>query len=449
MEREELDNILANLAAVLAQEEGINKVAEILADGYATMQELQNTGKITPSIKAKLEEKVATLKISKEEDTKWQEASSLHTIASYSGYLSAYSQGKYATMAQEAIKSIIDDNLISQKQQYLNALKENINAYGPEVLKSYQIGVNDILNAGISVPQPILNIFDNSGIDLNIGETPKSIPPGQTEVYFWGTPGSGKTCTIAAILSTADDMGVLKEKPCEGIEYMRQLSNVFHEQVGTLPKPTPTEVTQRLSFDLFDEDLNPHPVSLMELSGEVFRAFADITAGKEPQASVKNSLLSLLGFLADTRNPKFHFFVVDVTNNSLDDKGYSQRKYLSAAATFFENNNIFNDKTAGVYVLVTKSDLLSPDVSVRTHEAIELLSDKYKSFVNTLKVIAANKRIIRSKTDKIRVVPFTIGDVYFQNKCQFNPQMSKEVIKILQDNISKETKTSIFGWLRN
>lgn len=449
MEREELDNILANLGAVLAQEEGINKVAEILADGYATMQELQNTGKITPSIKAKLEAKVATLKISKEEDSKWQEASSLHTIASYSGYLSAYPQGKYATKAQEAIKFIIDVNLISQKQQYLNALKENINAYSPEVLKHYQIGVDDILNAGIDVPKSIIDIFDSKGIDLIIGKTPESIPSGQTEVYFWGTPGSGKTCTIAAILSTVKKMGFFTEKDCEGIRYMRQLSNVFFKEVGTLPLPTPTEVTQRLSFDLLDAEKTKHPLSLIELSGEVFRSFAYITEGTEPPAHVQCSSSSLLKFLGNKTNPKFHFFVVDVTNDSVDDKGYTQIDYLSAAATFFKGNDIFNEMTAGMYVLVTKSDLLSPNPSQRKDVAEQLLIENYLSFVNTLKSIAVDHKLLRNMDDKIPVIPFTIGNVYFQNKCQFNSQMSEDVIRILQQNISKETKTSIFGWLRN
>ena len=48
----------------------------------------------------------------------------------------------------------------------------------------------------------------------------------------------------------------------------------------------------------------------------------------------------------------------------------------------------------------------------------------------------------------IPVIPFTLGEVYLQNKCIFDPAMSEEVIKILQQNVANAPHvTKLTNWL--
>lgn len=461
MEQQQIDNIKANLPIVLNSEGGINTVATLIFEGHLSLDELQENGMVTPSIRNLLQSKVDELRLAAQkaqqemaeqqaEDAKWQTAVSEGSLSSYEDYIKCYPQGRYVERAQQQLRFLRFEAQQSQKQKYIDCVKNDINAYSPEVLSSYGITVEDLETAGISIPSGIKKLYSAAGVELTIGTTPSSIPDGQTEVYFWGAPGSGKTCTLAAILSTAKRHGYFIGQPCEGHLYMTQLSNVFHGDCGTLPPPTSVEVTQRLSFDLKDSQNVMHPVSLIELSGEVFQCLSNnINNVAIPTGSHQLAYNSLLGYLKNSTNPKYHFFVVDVSNDSVDALGFTQMDYLSDAATFFNQNNIFNNKTAGICILVTKSDLLSSDKTQRLPEAIRLLGEKYSSFISSIKQIAYNNRLIRNMSDPIPVIPFTIGDVYFQSKCTFDPQMSLEVIKVMQQNIAKtavERKTRFLNW---
>ena len=49
----------------------------------------------------------------------------------------------------------------------------------------------------------------------------------------------------------------------------------------------------------------------------------------------------------------------------------------------------------------------------------------------------------------IPVIPFTLGEVYLKDKCLFDPEMSEEVIRILQENVAMKQKRRRLGWLNN
>jgi hypothetical protein len=462
LEQTQKDAILANLSSVLSSEEGQNRIANFIVCGDITWDELANTGMLTPAQRSTLQAIVDSLSVSHAEDQLWQQAEEQYNIAlnspcdalyqkaltAYQEYLKQYSNGKYtsrANMTIVAIRTMLDS---SKKYQYIQDLKDDINAYNTIQLNAYNVTFNDLVNNGVCLPNQIKDIWDNSGFDLDYGDTPDSIPSGRTEIYFWGAPGSGKTCTLAAILSTAQKRGFYAPQEGTGLMYMNQLSNLFINDTATLPKPSPVEITQALSFNLRDKNLDEHPVSLIEISGEIFECFSYAITGKPiPDDGHLSAYLSLLNFLQSTDNPKYHFFIIDVNNTTLDCFGQSQMTYLQNAALFFNNNNIFNDKTAGINILVTKSDLLTNNKSERSSAAIQILRNNYVNFVNSLKSIANQHKLIRSLNDMIPVIPFTLGEVYLKDKCIFDPEMSDEVIRILQENVAMKQKRNKWGWL--
>ena len=448
LEQTQKDAILANLSSVLSSEEGQNRIANFIVCGDITWDELANTGMLTPAQRSALQAIVDSLSTAHAEDQLWQQTQMQNTIVAYQNYISQYPCGKYVAIAQTLIAGIHAQHAASQKYQYIQELKEDINAYNTIQLNAYGVTFDDLGNNGISIPDTIKKIWSDGGLSLQYGKTPDSIPKGRTEIYFWGAPGSGKTCTLAAILGTAQKRGFYDPQQGSGLMYMNQLSNLFINDTATLPPPTGIEITQALSFDLRDENHKKHPVSLIEISGEIFECFSYAITGQEiPDDGHLEAYQSLLKFLQSTDNPKYHFFIIDVNNTTLDCFGQSQMTYLQNAALFFNDNNIFNSKTAGINVLVTKSDLLTSNKGERKSAAIQILKDKYLNFVNSLKDIALEHNLIKSLKDEIPVIPFTLGEVYLRDKCLFNPEMSDEVIRILQENVAMEQKRKRFAWL--
>lgn len=447
LEQNQKDAILDNLSSVLSSEEGQEKIANYIVSGDITWDELSLTGMLEPAQRAALQAIEASLK----EDQLWQQTQMQNTIAAYESYMDQYPTGRYISLAQTLIAGIHAQQAASQRYQYIQELQEDINAYNTIQLNAYGVTFDDLINNGINIPNRIKKIWSDSGLDLIHGKTPDSIPKGRTEIYFWGAPGSGKTCTLAAILSTAQKRGFYAPQEGTGLMYMNQLSNLFINDTATLPKPSPVEITQALSFNLRDENLDEHPVSLIEISGEIFECFSYAITGQEiPDDGHLAAFTSLNNFLRSKDNPKYHFFIIDVNNTTLDGLGQSQMTYLQNAALYFNNNNIFNEQTAGINILVTKSDLLTENKSERSSTAIQILKDRYLNFVNSLKGIACQHKLIRNvKEDMIPVIPFTLGEVYLKDKCLFEPEMSEEVIRILQENVAMKQKRRRLEWLNN
>lgn len=97
-----------------------------------------------------------------------------------------------------------------------------------------------------------------------------------TEVYFWGIPSSGKSCALGAILSVAGNGRVArsmrKDNDCQGYGYMTRLAALFNGgQVGTLPAGTSIYSTYEMGFDLEDQGNAEHPLTCIDLAGELVR----------------------------------------------------------------------------------------------------------------------------------------------------------------------------------
>ena len=443
------EGILANLSSVLVSQDGMDTVAKAVLENDITMSELQNTGQLTPQYQSILQKAIEELRVVAAEDSLWQQAQTNNDIATYHEYLNRYPAGRYAGMAGTLIAGLKAQQQASQKYQYIEALRHDINSYNTTILNHYGVTYDDIITAGIEIPDRIKDIWSDAGLNLVLGNTPDSIPKGRTEIYFWGAPGSGKTCTLAAVLSTAKKRGYFSPQQGSGLMYMTQLSSLFSDDAATLPPSTSVEVTQALSFNLRDANFTEHPVSLIEISGEIFQCFSQAINGQDiPDDGHLTAYKSLLGFLCSKENPKYHFFVIDVNNTKRDAFGLAQMDYLTNAALFFNDNQIFNDSTAGMNILVTKSDLLGHTPDERKLEAIRLLKENYINFINSLKTIACQHHLIRNMNDMISVIPFTLGEVYLQNKCIFDPTMSDEVIKMLQQDVARTyAKRKLTHWL--
>ncbi|GHB36299.1 hypothetical protein [Mongoliitalea lutea] len=413
---------------------------EFINTGLVTLEELRSTGDL-PASKRNAIIKLTEAK-SKEEKDFWNQHQ--NTEDGCNEYIKAYPYGQFIQKAKSNIE--VFRNKIAEeertKKETLELLKKNLNNYTPnEILGLLQKGTilrEDLLKIGI--PNEVIESLGNIETPrLNLGKTPDSIPEGYTEVYFWGIPGSGKTCVLSALLSTAHKNNSLEIAVGPGYDYTNRLRNIFINPISFLPAGTTTDSTQYLPFTIRKGDEDPRSVSLIELSGEIFKCFYSINANLELDPDYQKTLNSLLNFL-NSDNRKIHFFFIDFENkNRQDGKGYTQANYLEAAATYFQNNDIFRKHTDAIYIIITKSDLMACDKAERKNHLKEYLQNaNFNSFVSSLRNRCREHSI---NSGKILGTHFSLGTVYFNEICSFDPETSENLIDILLRRIKPNKKS--------
>lgn len=431
------NNILGHIEDLSAEQ-----LANFIKEGIVTLQELKETGNLDHSKRKAIE---ALLSKGTQDDDKAWENARYGNEASLTDYISKFPTGKHVEEAKQQI-----DNLQrqrnkdqAQKKEIIARIRRNPNSYSPgrikELLKDGIIDLDDLTNSGI--PDNVIDGLNKIiSTKLQLGETPHSIPDGYTEVYFWGIPGSGKTCVLSAILSTAERKGYLEIAQGPGYDYMTRLKNIFIKPVSFLPPPSPTDNTQYLPFVLKKGNDAPRSVSLIELSGEIFQCFYNKNANIDlPTQQHEETLETLLRFLSGN-NRKIHFFFIDYEKeNNVDVGGYTQADYLQAAATYFQNNDIFSSTSDAIYIVLTKSDLMPCEENERVGNLKEYLRDaNFTAFVNSLKARCKEHSI---NAGKMLATHFSLGEVYFQQICRLNTQTSENIIDILIRRIAPNKKS--------
>ncbi len=416
-----------------------------------TLDDLRNTGNLDASMRKAIV--ALQTKSEKEEDAAWERAR-YGNESMLSDYITNYPSGKYVSEAKQKIDNLQQQrvNAQAEKQKILDKIRRNPNSYAPiQIYKYLQNGTfteTDLIKCGIP-KSAIDNLGNIQTPNLQIGQTPTSIPAGYTEVYFWGGTGSGKTCALGAILQIAEKKGYLNIATGPGYLYANQLKNIFSDDGDAndyLPAPSPVETTQYLPFTLKrPHEKNSRSISLIELSGEIFKCFFYKNGGQElPTQSHVNTFNSLNSFLSNN-NRKIHFFFIDYNReNKPDGNGLTQSDYLAAASTYFKNNQVFGKTTDAIFVVLTKSDLLTDEegncihVTKRVEYAIKHLNDKsYNAFINTLKDNCKKNSI---NAGKLTVEPFSLGKVYFQQICNFDGTAAAAFVEILMNRISVSKK---------
>jgi hypothetical protein len=456
----ERDFVLKNIEDLSAQQ-----LAEAIIQGSVTLDDLKATNNLDitkrraiVAIQTEKEKEIIAIQTQKDkdDDDAWERAK-YGNENSLRDYIANLPNGKYVREAKDRIDDLENQrrNQRAQKQNILNAIKQNPNYYSPNEIIDY-LGngtlAKDELTTYCEVPHSAINNLDKIKTPfLQLGATPTSIPDGYTEVYFWGGTGSGKTCALGAVLQMAEKKGYLNIAAGPGYNYANQLKNIFShngEADDFLPAPSPVETTQYLPFSLKQVgEKAVRSVSLIELSGEIFKCFFYKNAGLQlPTQSHEDTFNSLNRFL-QSNNRKIHFFFIDYNkDNKPDGNGITQSDYLAAASTYFDNNNVFNKSTDAVYIVLTKSDLMLDqdgnsinDYNKRVAFAKTYLQSNYISFINTIKNSCKKYSI---NGGKLEVEPFSLGKVYFKQICDFDGTAAEKLVEILMERIAG-TKKSI------
>lgn len=292
------------------------------------------------------------------------------------------------------------------------------------------------------------------------GETTQNFAPSRpleqieklsTEVYFWGIPSSGKSCALGAILSVANNgrvaRSMTKDNDCQGYGYMTRLAALFDnkDEVGTLPEGTSIYSTYEMGFDLEDQQGLVHPITCVDLAGELVRCMYKSDAGENMSNDEMEALDTLTRILIDnrTKNRKIHFFVLEYGADDRKYEGLTQTNYLDGALRYIERTGIFQKDTDAIYLIITKVDKADTTQSTLTEVLREYIGNTYAGFYNGLKSICKRCEI---NNGEVEIVPFSLGRVCFQDYCLFDPAPASGVVqKLLQHSKGfKQGKTQRF-----
>lgn len=255
-----------------------------------------------------------------------------------------------------------------------------------------------------------------------------------TEVYFWGIPFSLKTCALGAILSAAKNglaaRSMIPDNSCQGFGYMNRLSTIFSPgRICRLPGGTPVTSTYEMRFDLEDQEHKIHHVACIDLAGELFTCMFMKDAGEQMREDQKQALETLHNILLENRsnNRKIHFFVIEYGAEKRIYNGLPQAEYLNSAAAHLNSIGLFDSNTDAIYVLISKVDNASYEGSLEEH-LLKYMTKNYLGFYNNLLLICKEHGINKGR---VKIVPFSIGNVCFKDYCQFDATSATKMVDLL------------------
>ena len=341
----------------------------------------------------------------------------------------------------------IDNNTINTIERFFNEKKITKN----DLLGKIQEDPN-LLSAGVVkrlINSGTLSMSDLVGIGINRlfiqrmfnGESAQSfstpekldrIHKQSTEIYFWGIPSSGKSCALGAILSVAASGRIAKsmdpDTGSQGYGYMTKLINLFHNgEVGTLMEGTAVDSFYEMGFDLLDVDGRIHPITCIDMAGELMRCMYKANAGDKMNEIDEVMLDTLTRVLIDNRSTsrKMHIFVIEFGAEDRLYEGLPQRVYLDGALSYIKNTGIFKKDTDAIYIMITKAD----KVKNATKETFnQYINDKYLGFYNGLEQICKDNEINKGRVEKLA---FSLGEVCFQNYCKFDSRPAENVVNLI------------------
>ena len=193
---------------------------------------------------------------------------------------------------------------------------------------------------------------------------------------------------------------------------------------------------------LRDDKGKYHRMTLIDLAGEVFRAALLKSTGGIIDTTLQNTLDTTLGYLNNDANPKVHFFVVEYGAHDRMWDGYSMLDYLDNMLIYLRDRKIIRKSTAGVYVVVTKCDKISPYPAERPELAFNYVKNELLSFWNVL-----NETCEKAGISAPKVLAFSVGHVLAQDLCRFDGSDTAKIIDKLLAKTRPE-KSGFFGTVR-
>lgn len=255
-----------------------------------------------------------------------------------------------------------------------------------------------------------------------------------TDVYFFGVSGSGKTCVLAGLMSLTGQLGFRFDPkgPGGGGNYAMELRN--YARTSMLPPATDQNYIQVIDGQINDENAHLHKISLIEMSGEKTAEFAAI----ENPTSLEDLGVGASGLLSNDNN-KVIFFVIDPTNEKEVQMGRDSNQWvmqsdvLSCVSSLLSKNKELMKKVVAIHVILTKSDTLGDYVDQNTIQDL-LNSQGYQAVLEDIKSICEQYNINKQTGFHVGLYPFCVGKFMAGDVYTFDETDSLKILRVIQKN---------------
>ena len=271
-------------------------------------------------------------------------------------------------------------------------------------------------------------------------------PEGSTDIYFFGTPGTGKTCLLMG-LAGANGQGYSLNMRSGGGPYASALQQYVIGRIT--PGRTFGNYVTTINSNIIETDrkgrIVNHSVNFIEMSGEEF-ALRIANSKKKDSMELENSFAQMgtgVTNLLTNNNRKVFFIVVDCSGDQVDfnyieevkdEEGVvieqrtvqtyiSQLDILNKFISLFRDpaNQKIMEKVDAIHFIVTKADMLSKSPVERKEKARDMLLSKYIGPVSDLKSYCQQTRRINNTSKYApKAFTFSLGKFYLGDIFDFD-----------------------------
>ena len=380
----------------------------------------------------------------------WIDAKDRNTILDYVNYIKVHPYSEYREEAEQKVKDMKGNLLTDMKRFPFKYKRETMYAY----ISSNALTMEDLVdNSDVLTDRGYSHIkkypmLQNEQRLLPVSklENPYS-EEGNTDIYFFGVPGSGKTCVLSGLMSLTGQLGFRFDPkgPGGGGNYAMELRNYARKSM--LPPQTDHTYIQVIDGQINDEQGNVQKIAFIEMSGEKTAEFARMD-NQESFDDLGPGAASLLS----NDNYKVLFFVIDPTNEKSIEMGLGSQQWvmqsdvLNCVSALLSRNPTLMKKVIAIHIILTKSDTLGEYVDQNVIEEL-LNSQGYQAVLADIKAICEKYDINKQTGFNVGLYPFCVGKFMPGEVYTFDETDSLKILRVIQKNVPIIPKKGFFGSL--
>lgn len=367
----------------------------------------------------------------------WIDTKGRNTILDYVNYVKLHPYSKYREEAEQKIKDMKGNLLSDMKRFPFKYKRVDMYAY----ISSNVLTMEDLVdNSGVLTDRGYSHIkryptlqSEQRNLSVSKLENPHS-EEGNTDIYFFGIAGSGKTCVLSGLMSLTGQLGFRFDPkgPGGGGNYAMDLRNYARKSM--LPPSTDQQYIQVIDGQINDEDGNSHKIAFIEMSGEKTAEFAAM----DSQDSLDDLGPGASGLLSNDNN-KVLFFVIDPTNVENVEKKVGSQQWvmqsdmLNCVSSLLSRNTALMKKVVAIHIILTKSDTLGEYVDQNVVEEL-LKSQGYQAVLADIKALCEKYDINKQTGFNVGLFPFCIGKFLPGEVYTFDETDSLKILRVIQKN---------------
>lgn len=373
----------------------------------------------------------------KEARKDWIDAKQLNTILGYVAFTAKHPYSEYREEADRRIQQMKGDLLTDMKRYPFKYNRQMMYDY----ISTNALTMNDLVDMSDTLTDRAYSHIkryptlqdEQRALPVSRLENPTS-EEGNTDVYFFGVSGSGKTCVLAGLMSLTGQLGFRFDPkgPGGGGNYAMDLRN--YARTSMLPPGTDQNYIQVIDCEINDENNRQHKISLIEMSGEKTAVFAAM----DNPTSLDDLGPGAAGLLSNNNN-KVIFFVIDPTNEkdvrmgNESNQWVMQSDVLNCVSSLLSKNRGLMKKVVAIHVILTKSDTLGDYVDREVIQDV-LNSQGYQAVLEDIRGICEQYDINKQTGFHVGLYPFCVGKFMPGDVYTFDQTDSLKILRVIQKN---------------